>query len=88
VIIGNITAPVITMDEGVRFDGEMRMNNALEEAVRATTQRAPAVSEMVEEPEYIEDPVVEDTYEVMDSEDDRPDAMAVPDPSDLLNPTN
>jgi len=25
---------------------------------------------------------------VMDSEDDRPDAMAVPDPSDLLNPTN
>lgn len=42
VIVGNITSPVITMEEGVRFDGAMRMSNALDEAVRATTKRAPA----------------------------------------------
>ena len=66
VIVGNITAPIITMDEGVRFDGEMRMGNALEEAVRATTQRAPAVAEMMEQPEQLADAIGEDTYERME----------------------
>lgn len=61
VILGNITAPIITMDEGVRFDGEMRMvNQALEDAVRATTQRAPAVNETTSEPEYLEESFSED----------------------------
>ena len=41
IVIGNITSPVITMEEGVQFDGAMRMSNALDEAVRATTKRAP-----------------------------------------------
>lgn len=42
IIVGNITSPVITMEEGVRFDGAMRMSNVLDEAVRATTKRAPS----------------------------------------------
>ncbi len=42
VVIGNITSSVITMEEGVRFDGAMRMTTALDEAVRATTKRAPS----------------------------------------------
>jgi cytoskeletal protein CcmA (bactofilin family) len=90
IVVGNITAPVITMDEGVRFDGEMRMNNALEEAVRATTQRAPAVAETMDDPEFIEDPVGEDTYDSFapEHEDDRQDALGAPDPSDLLKPMN
>lgn len=41
VVVGNITSSIITMEEGVRFDGAMRMSTALDEAVRATTKRAP-----------------------------------------------
>jgi len=61
VILGNITAPVITMDEGVRFDGEMRMvNQVLEDAARASTQRAPAAMEFAERSQEFEDSVAED----------------------------
>jgi len=42
IVLGNITSPIITMDEGVRFDGEMRMTNALDDVVRASTLRAQA----------------------------------------------
>jgi len=45
VVLGNITSPIITMDEGVRFDGELRMTGVLEEAVRAPTLRAPAATD-------------------------------------------
>ena len=41
-VVGNITAPIITMEEGVRFDGEMTMSGVLEDVVRAPTKRAPA----------------------------------------------
>lgn len=41
-MVGNITSPVITMQEGVRFDGQMSMTSALDSAVRATTKRAPS----------------------------------------------
>lgn len=40
-VVGNITSPVITMQEGVRFDGAMTMSTALDSAVRAPTKRAP-----------------------------------------------
>jgi len=99
VIVGNITAPVITMDEGVRFDGEMRMvNQALEDAVRATTQRAPAATELMHVAEQIEDTfdeelmaddaLDEDTFEAIEGDFDHPEAMSTPDPSDLLKPIN
>jgi len=38
---GNVTSPVITMQEGVHFDGAMTMTTALDSAVRAQTKRAP-----------------------------------------------
>ena len=94
VIVGNITAPVITMDEGVRFDGEMRMGTALDEAVRATTQRAPAATEL-EQPQQLSDDMGEDTYEGSYDEGpegeyeaqgyDDPDYDGSADPSDLLS---
>ena len=40
IVTGNVTSPVITMQEGVRFDGAMIMSTALDQAVRATTKRA------------------------------------------------
>lgn len=40
-VLGNISSPIITMQEGVRFDGKMNMSGALESAVRADTRRAP-----------------------------------------------
>jgi cytoskeletal protein CcmA (bactofilin family) len=43
VVVGNITSPIVTMEEGVRFDGEMRMTTAIDEAVRAATRRAPGL---------------------------------------------
>jgi cytoskeletal protein CcmA (bactofilin family) len=43
VMNGNITSPIITMQEGVRFDGAMTMTTALDSAVRATTKRAPGM---------------------------------------------
>ncbi|MEE2830533.1 MAG: polymer-forming cytoskeletal protein [Myxococcota bacterium] len=88
---GNITSPIITMDEGVRFDGEMRMRSALDEAVRATTQRAPTPMELGEEPERYDEPeelsanTGAGIWGEMDDME-RPDAPAAPDPSDLLNP--
>jgi cytoskeletal protein CcmA (bactofilin family) len=109
VILGNITAPIITMDEGVRFDGEMRMvNQVLEDAARASTQRAPAAIDLADTAHDLhdsftdetaeedfgaefageEDMVGEDTFDVMQDGTDRPDAMGIPDPSDLLKPTN
>ncbi len=109
VILGNITAPIITMDEGVRFDGEMRMvNQVLEDAARASTQRAPAAIDLAEASQDFEESFVdassdegfgdgfadgedmmgEDTFETMQEGMDRPDALAAPDPSDLLKPIN
>ena len=85
-VIGNITSPIITMDEGVRFDGEMRMSMALDEAVRATTQRAPAAMEMMDEPEYMDHEESMDTYEGEMDDLDRQEALGIPDPSDLLKP--
>ncbi len=109
VILGNITAPIITMDEGVRFDGEMRMvNQVLEDAARASTQRAPAAIDLAEASHDFEDSFTpdsteegfgaefadgedmlgEDTFESMQDGTDQADAMATPDPSDLLKPIN
>ena len=70
VIVGNITSPIITMDEGVRFDGEMRMSNALDNAVRASTQRAPAALDSNE----------------TNGKSERRSAPASRDPSELLKP--
>lgn len=74
VVIGNITSPCVTMDEGVRFDGEMRMTGVLDEAVRATTKRAPMASAL--EPEDVPEPTASD----------RRSAPASRDPSELLKP--
>ena len=64
VILGNITAPIITMDEGVRFDGEMRMvNQVLEDAARASTQRAPAAVDLPDTSQDFEDSFAEDSLE-------------------------
>ena len=107
VIVGNICSPVVTMEEGVRFDGEMRMvNHVLEDAARASTQRAPAAIDLAEASQDFEESFVdassdegfgdgfadgedmmgEDTFETMQEGMDRPDALAAPDPSDLLKP--
>ncbi len=78
VIVGNICSPVVTMEEGVRFDGAMQMHHVLEDAVQARTQRAPgALSGFVDE----------------DDGDcgiatGRIEAPATRDPSDLLDPEN
>jgi len=74
VVVGNITSPIVTMDEGVRFDGEMRMTGVLEEAVRATTKRAPMASTL--EPEELPEK----------KKSDRRSAPASRDPSELLKP--
>lgn len=73
-VIGNITSPVVTMEEGVRFDGEMRMTTALDSVVRAGTLRAPAA-----EPEPAE-------TTLGGRRSSRRSAPAAPDPSDLLKP--
>lgn len=70
VVIGNITSPIITMDEGVRFDGEMRMSTALDSAVRASTQRAPAAVD----------------HNDNNGKSERRNAPASRDPSELLKP--
>jgi cytoskeletal protein CcmA (bactofilin family) len=74
VVIGNITSPIITMDEGVRFDGEMRMSNALDQMVRASTQRAPAAVETAAHDKE------------SNGKSERRNAPASRDPSELLKP--
>jgi cytoskeletal protein CcmA (bactofilin family) len=83
---GNITSPVVTMDEGVQFDGQMRMSSALDEAVRATTQRAPSVSEGPLRGIEAMEPIVETSTETLSDDEERMEAPAAPDPSELLNP--
>ena len=73
IVVGNITSPVVTMEEGVRFDGQMCMSTALDSAVRAGTLRAPAAEE---------DP----GEATLGRRGSRRSAPAVPDPSDLLKP--
>lgn len=75
IVVGNITSPIVTMEEGVRFDGQMRMMTALDSVVRAGTLRAPAATEP--------DPV--DTLG-RGRASSRRSAPAAPDPSDLLKP--
>jgi len=75
-VVGNITSPVITMEEGVRFDGEMRMSSALDSVVRAGTLRAPAAAETPEPAEVT----------ATGRRSSRRSAPAAPDPSDLLKP--
>ncbi len=75
-VVGNITSPVITMEEGVRFDGEMRMTTALDSVVRAGTLRAPAA----------EKTDGSDTTATAPRRSSRRSAPAAPDPSDLLKP--
>ena len=41
IVVGNVTSPVITMQEGVQFDGNMTMSGSVDQAVRANTKRAP-----------------------------------------------
>jgi cytoskeletal protein CcmA (bactofilin family) len=78
VVIGNITSPIVTMDEGVRFDGEMRMTS-FEEQVRAPTKRAPApmVTKMEESIEEVPTAA---------AKKERRSAPASRDPSELLKP--
>ncbi len=90
VIVGNITSPVITMDEGVRFDGEMRMSGVIEEAVRAPTRRAPMATAMAlpetnpNETETREQPLP--PKKGNGKGDRRGTAPASRDPSELLKP--
>ena len=77
-IVGNICSPVVTMEEGVRFDGAMQMHHVLEEAILARTQRAPGALS---------------GFGLTDQDDDdsgvatgRIEAPATRDPSDLLDP--
>jgi cytoskeletal protein CcmA (bactofilin family) len=79
VIVGNIRSPVVTMEEGVRFDGAMQMHHVLEEAVRASTQRAPSALESL-------DRLDEDDLSGVAT--GRIEAPATRDPSDLLDPEN
>ena len=89
VVVGNITSPIITMDEGVQFDGQMRMQHALEEAVRATTQRAPSALPLVfAGVEAVEPPTGPIGLETLTDDSERVEAPAAPDPSDLLNPVS
>jgi cytoskeletal protein CcmA (bactofilin family) len=77
VIVGNICSPVVTMEEGVRFDGAMQMHHVLEEVVQARTQRAPgALSGFIDE---------DDDCGIATG---RIEAPATRDPSDLLDPEN
>jgi cytoskeletal protein CcmA (bactofilin family) len=82
VVIGNITSPIITMDEGVCFDGEMRMSGMADDAVHAPTRRAPMASALIDNPNEI------DTAEPPSSgkSGERRSAMAARDPSELLKP--
>lgn len=80
VIVGNICSPVVTMEEGVRFDGAMQMHHALEEVIQARTQRSPGAM---------------GSFNLSDDDDDdcgiatgRIEAPATRDPSDLLDPEN
>ena len=79
VIVGNISSPVVTMEEGVRFDGAMQMHHALEEAIHARTQRAPGALSNFEQSEEDEDCGIATG---------RIEAPATRDPSDLLDPEN
>lgn len=93
VVVGNITSPIITMDEGVRFDGEMRMSGVIadsmrfqdsvrpQDSVRAPTRRAPMATALVDNPNEIataEPPV--------GGASERRGAPASRDPSELLKP--
>jgi len=97
VVVGNITSPIITMDEGVRFDGEMRMSGLIADSmradsvraeparpdpVRAPTRRAPMATALVDNPNEIA------TAEppVGGSTSERRGAPASRDPSELLKP--
>ena len=79
VIVGNIRSPVVTMEEGVRFDGAMQMHHVLEEVIQARTQRSPGAL---------------GSFNLSDDDDDcgvatgRIEAPATRDPSDLLDPEN
>jgi cytoskeletal protein CcmA (bactofilin family) len=75
IVLGNVTSPIITMDEGVRFDGEMRMSGMAEDAVRAPTMRAPAP---VKPPAGLATPTADEAP--------RRNAPASRDPSELLKP--
>jgi cytoskeletal protein CcmA (bactofilin family) len=75
-VVGNITSPIVTMEEGVRFDGEMCMSKALDSVVRAGTLRAAAATE----PEPAENTLGRPRGS------GRRSAPAAPDPSDLLKP--
>ncbi len=65
VVVGNITSPIVTMDEGVRFDGAMRMSAALDDLVRASTKRAPAALEDTESSERRSAPASRDPSELL-----------------------
>jgi cytoskeletal protein CcmA (bactofilin family) len=75
VVTGNITSAIVTMEEGVRFDGKMCMTTALDSAVRAGTVRAPAAAT----PDASENTLGR-------RPSGRRSAPAAPDPSDLLKP--
>ncbi len=91
IVVGNITSPIITMDEGVRFDGEMRMTNLVDD-VRAPTKRAVAppmaTALSVEPPAATAKPKTEAPAKplVKNNGDRRSSAPASRDPSELLKP--
>jgi len=79
VIVGNVCSPVVTMEEGVRFDGAMQMHDVLAEAIRARTQRAPGVLDALDD---------SDDDDLCAVATGRIEAPATRDPSDLLDPEN
>lgn len=79
-VVGNITSPIITMDEGVRFDGEMRMSGALDAAIRATNPRESAVRANTQRAPAALDP------NEGNGKSERRSAPASRDPSELLKP--
>ncbi len=82
-VVGNITSPVVTMEEGVLFDGEMRMRTALEESLRATSIQSPSTRSTIEGTAPFEgtDATLPPTENSLWR-----DAPGAPDPSDLMEP--
>ena len=88
VVIGNITSPIVTMDEGVRFDGEMRMSGLVDD-VRAPTKRAtaPMATALAAEAPVMTPAVDAPTKPMIKNNGDRrTSAPASRDPSELLKP--
>jgi len=83
VIVGNIISPIITMDEGVQFDGAMKMTSSQDAAVRAATRRAPMAVALETD---ASDAPAAGKIKVNKENGERRTAAPSRDPSELLKP--